>query len=433
MKIALLMTGNELMAGDTVDSNSSAIAKAVAQWGFDVDYKVTIGDDFELLCEEMSRLSDRYGVVIINGGLGPTGDDLTAEAMAKVCGVSLEENSEAKQHVESWCQGRSIEVSNANLKQAFLPAGAAVLHNPVGSAPGIACARANGWLLATPGVPGELKAMLDGSVKTVMQEKFPHATGSHIRRIKMFGIGESTVQQRVADEFTDWPKQVDLGFRAGLPLLEVKLTVDDEADLPLRDRCEARFCELFADSIIGENDDSLAQLVVDLLMQQSARIALAESCTGGHIAASLTSIPGVSAVFDAGIVSYANEAKQHFLGVSSKTIERFGVVSEPVVIEMAQGVLREARADFAIAVSGIAGPDGGTETKPVGTVCVAWGSANEMQSLEFLFPLGRQVFQPYVSAVVLDLMRRRLLGINELPNFLSSGGRFARSAGTKKS
>ena len=430
MKIALLMTGNELMAGDTVDSNSCAVSKAFAQWGFDVDYKVTIGDDFDLLCAEMDRLSDLYPLVLVNGGLGPTIDDLTSEAMAKVCGVSLKENPTAKDHVVTWCGGRSIEVSQANMKQAFLPEGSEVLHNPVGSAPGIACKKGEAWFFATPGVPSELKAMLEGSVKLKLISEFPHASGHYIRRIKLFGIGESTVQQTVVDQLPDWPAEVDLGFRAGLPLLEIKLTVASEELLGLRDQCEAKFTALFKDSIVGDDDDDLASLVIGLLQKKSARIALAESCTGGKIAAMLTSIAGASAVFDAGVVSYANAAKEHFLGVNPQTIESHGVVSEPVVIEMAQGILREARSDLAIAVSGIAGPDGGTANKPVGTVCIAWGGTEDMQSIEFCFPFGRQMFQTYVSAVALDLMRRKLSGIEELPEFLQPGGRFSKKRQT---
>ena len=426
MKIALLMTGNELMAGDTVDSNSSSIAKTLAQWGFDVDYKVTIGDDYKLLCDEMKRLSKLYSLVLINGGLGPTLDDLTAEAMANACEVDIEEHAQAKAHVVQWCKERKVALSDANLKQAFLPAGAEVVHNPVGSAPGIACRNKASWLLATPGVPSELKAMLESSIKELLDREFPHASGSHIRRIKMFGIGESTVQQRVNDQIPDWPDEVDFGFRAGLPLLEIKLTVDDEAHLPLRDRCEQQINSLFKDSIVGENDDSLAHLVVELLRGKQQKIALAESCTGGQIAAMLTSVAGASEVFDAGIVSYANFAKEEILGVNPGTIEDQGVVSESVVLEMAQGALRVAKADMAIAVSGIAGPGGARPGKPVGTVCLAWGDADNMQSLEFFFPLGRAYFQPYVSAVALDLIRRKLLGIDALPDFLDSGGRFAK-------
>lgn len=414
------------MAGDTVDSNSSVMAKELAQWGFDVAYKVTIGDDFELLCEEIKRLGSNYGLVLINGGLGPTVDDLTAQALATVCDVELEENPEAKAHVEHWCGERKVTLTKANLKQAFLPAGAEVVHNPIGSAPGIACRYKDSLLVATPGVPSELKAMLAGSVRALLERELPHTSGSHIRRLKLFGIGESTVQQRVEDELEDWPEQVDLGFRAGLPLLEIKLTVDDEQHLSLRDQCEEKFRELFADSLVGENDDSLAHLVYELLKSQGKKLALAESCTGGQIAAMLTTVPGVSAVFDAGIVSYANEAKSHFLGVQESTIEQYGVVSESVVVEMAQGVLREAKADYAIAVSGIAGPDGARPGKPVGTVCVAWGTHEKMQSLEFFFPLGRTYFQTLVSAVALDLIRRRLLGIEQLPDFLADGGRYAK-------
>jgi len=431
MEIALLMTGNEIMTGDTVDSNSSAIAKALSEFGFDVAYKVTIGDDLALLSEEIRRLSDRYPVVLINGGLGPTQDDLTAEAMAAACSVELEENHEAKAQVTEWCLRRQIKLTDANLKQCFMPAGGSVLLNPVGSAPGIAALRNNSWLVATPGVPSELKAMLRGSVVEHLRTKFPDARGRLIRRLKCFGVGESTVQQIVQDNADSWPPEVTLGFRAGLPLLELKLEIDDPLHLPLRDACEAKLNHWFADSMVGENDDSIAELVVKQLIEHRAKIAVAESCTGGQIAASITSVPNASQVFDAGIVSYANQVKIDLLGVDGSIIEDQGVVSEQVVLQMAHGALRRVGGTHAIAVSGIAGPGGGTEQKPVGTVCMAWGTSQNMHSVSFYFPYGRAFFQQMVSAIGLYLMRRFLLGVHDLPDFLSPGGRFAFAAKPK--
>ncbi len=427
MKIALLLTGNELMSGDTVDSNSSTIAKALVDHGFDVHYKTTVGDEFSLLCEEMERLWSRYELVVVNGGLGPTSDDLTAEAMASVAGEELTENEEAKRQVAAWCERRGIRVSAANLKQAMLPSSASVLHNPVGSAPGIALSKQGRSLVATPGVPGELVAMLEGSVLEYLKRAFPQQRGRLVRRLKTFGMGESAVQELVSRHAELWPERVTLGFRSGMPLLELKLEVDAESDLPQRDRAEALMNEWLGDSIVGENDDALPDLLVSLLHKSEAKLAVAESCTGGQIAAQLTSVPNASRVFDGGVVSYANAVKVNTLGVDPAIIEAHGVVSEPVVRQMAEGVLQEVGGTHAIAVSGIAGPGGGTPEKPVGTVCIAWGAADNLQTIEFCFPYGRALFQQYVSAIGLDLLRRCLLGQTEAPDFLRAGGRFARA------
>ena len=425
MKIALLLTGNELMSGDTIDSNSSVIAKALVDYGFDVYCKSTVGDEFELLCEEIERLWSRYPVVIINGGLGPTTDDLTAQAMAEVAGVELAEHAEAKAQVSAWCERRGIKLSPANMKQAILPLGAVVLQNPVGSAPGIALQIEKRSLIATPGVPGELKAMLERTIPDYLTQTYPEQKGRLVRRLKTFGMGESAVQEVVSRQANLWPERVTLGFRAGLPLLELKLEVEDESDLEQRDQAEALIREWLGDAVVGEDDDELAVMVVSRLMESGSKLAVAESCTGGQIAASLTSVPDASRVFDGGVVSYANEVKIKTLGVAQETINRHGVVSEAVVREMAAGVLREVGGTHAVAVSGIAGPEGGTEAKPVGTVCIAWGVPDDLQSIEFCFPYGRAMFQQYVSAIALDLIRRTLLGNNEPPRFLRAGGRFA--------
>ena len=433
MKIALLLTGNELMSGDTVDSNSSTIAKGLVDYGFDIFYKSTVGDDFDLLCEEIARLWKRYALVIVNGGLGPTSDDLTAEAMARVAGVDVAENEEAKEQVVGWCQRRGIGISEANLKQCMLPVGASVLKNPVGSAPGIALRDDGRAVIATPGVPSELKAMLQTSVLEYLREVFPTQKGRLVRRLKTFGMGESAVQEVVSRKAELWPERVTLGFRSGMPLLELKLEVEDEADLEQRNRAEALINEWLGDAIVGENDDALPDLVISLLTQSGSKLAVAESCTGGQIAASLTSVPNASKVFDGGIVSYANDVKIKTLGVEPSTIADCGVVSEPVVRQMAEGALKELGGSHAIAVSGIAGPGGGTETKPVGTVCIAWGAAEHLQTIEFCFPFGRAMFQQYVSAIALDLIRRSLLGHNEPPRFLQAGGRFGKSPASKPS
>jgi len=417
LKIALLLTGNELMTGDTVDSNSAMIAQSLAVQGFDVAHKVTVGDDIDLIVAELDKLAALYPVIIINGGLGPTIDDLTSEALSLLTGEPLVENTQALTHVNEWCERRGVAANAANLKQTLLPASATVLANPVGSAVGIALRYRDCLLLCTPGVPPELAAMLKGSVLSELQVSFPDASARLVRRLKLFGMGESSLQQIIVDQCPHWPSEVVVGFRAGAPLLELKLEIEDQAHLPLRDQCEVELRKVVGDFIVGENDDTLGAIVIGLLQQQNKQLTLAESCTGGMIASNVTAISGASSVFGAGFVSYSNAIKSSVLGVDADLIETHGAVSEPVARAMAEGALERSAAHCAIAVTGIAGPDGGTDDKPVGSVWVAWGGMGSINAHLFHYPVGRKMFQTMVSALALDLLRRYLLGSTDVPNY----------------
>jgi nicotinamide-nucleotide amidase len=416
--IQLLLTGNEVMSGDTIDSNSAMIAQCLAEQGLGVTRKVTLGDDPEALKRELADLAARSDVVIVNGGLGPTVDDLTAEILAAVAAVPLEEHPEARAHVESWCGRRGAAVNAANLKQAILPAGCTVVPNPVGSAVGFQFAIGDCLVICTPGVPGELRQMLD-TVLANMAAHLGEFTPGSVLRLQTFGIGESTAQQLIADAGIDWPPEVELGFRAGAPQMEIKLTVSDRTHEPLQLQCRERIRDLFGDHIIGEGDTSMAARVLELLQDSGKTLATAESCTGGLIASMLTRVPGSSAGFHAGFVTYSDDIKHSVLGVSEKTLAEYGAVSEAVVIEMARGALSRASADYAIAVSGIAGPEGGSSEKPVGTVWVAWGSQDDIRTRGLCWPVERTLFQTMIAAAGLDMMRRTLLGLDSEPRYFS--------------
>lgn len=417
-RLQLLLTGNELMAGQTVDSNSAMIAEQLNTIGFSISRKVTLGDDFDALVREMDSQSRDSEILIVNGGLGPTVDDLTAAALAKLTGVELCEHAEARSHLEQWCEYRRIQLNQSNLKQAFLPAGCVIIPNPVGSAVGFYMQHNQCLILCTPGVPSELRGMLRDTVLGLISEHFPGHTRPRILRFQTFGLGESTLQQMIIQAFPDWPEQVQLGFRAGLPQLEVKLSIDDPAHSELLHQYRDKLYGLIGDYIIGTDSTTLAESVVSQLTQQNATITTAESCTGGLVAASLTEVPGASAVFEAGYVTYSNAMKHQLLGVGTELLDRCGAVSEEVVRAMLLGALERSAADMGIAVSGIAGPDGGTESKPVGTVWIAWGSAQNLSTKCLQFNGSRRWFQSMVTATTLDLTRRLLAGIDTEPRYL---------------
>jgi len=418
IRIQLLLTGNELMSGVTTDSNSAMIAETLAAINMSIYRKVTVGDDMDLLVNEIQHLSKHSDVLMINGGLGPTIDDLTASALAAASSLPLEQHPQALDHVQSWCQRVNAQLSAANLKQALLPRGVGILDNPVGSAVGFSLTLNNCLILCTPGVPSELEAMLDVAIVPLLKKTFPHAKTAIIERLHFFGIGEANLQQKVDDEIKNWPKSVELSFRAGAPTLEIKLTIFSQEHVAAQQQCKQWLYDLFGDFIVAEGKDTLASALVSLLKTNNKKITFAESCTGGKMASLLTEVSGASEVFEAGFVTYSNDIKTKIINVSQETLEQYGAVSEPVTKQMLLGALQKSAADYGVAVSGIAGPDGGSKEKPVGTVCIAWGTSTKNQSCTLLVTRPRKMFQLMVAATGFDLIRRHILELNhEAPYF----------------
>jgi len=413
MKIALLLTGDELMSGDIVDSNSAEMAQMFFEIGLDIDCKVTVGDDRQALAYYMEHLSKSHDVLIVNGGLGPTQDDLTAEILAGVAGLPLAEHPEALAHLQHWCAQRGFELSPANHKQAILPAGCSIVPNRRGSAVGFSLTLNNCQIITTPGVPSELRIMLREEIMPMLQA---HAQdGILFDKMMTFGLGESRIQQMVSDQLAPWPSALDLGFRAGMPLLEVKLRSHNQPEL--HQEYLGKLKSLLGDHVVAEGRGHLPTVVVELLKQRGESITTAESCTGGRIASDITSVAGSSAVFEAGFVTYSNAMKTTMLGVSPSTLERHGAVSQQVVEEMVNGALDNSGATWGIAVSGIAGPDGGSEEKPVGTVWMAWGKKDNIKTQRLHLRFDRNGFQRLATAICLDLIRRELLGIERAASY----------------
>ena len=416
VQVALLLTGNELMSGDTVDSNSSRIALALGAHKIGVGKKITVGDDPTLLSDSLMDLCASADVVIINGGLGPTEDDLTAELVAEVAGQALVNHPRAIEHLEEWCERRGLELNASNLKQALLPEGADLVANPIGSAVGFALEVNGALVITTPGVPVELTAMLP-EICDRIATRVGGGT-AFIRRLQTFGIGESTIQELVNARTDDWPNGVTLGFRSGLPQLELKLQVDDASLLDNRDDAENLLHELIGDHIIGYDDEQLAMSLQRALLDRQMSVTAAESCTGGLIASLITREAGSSQVFGSGFVTYSNTAKHSMLGVPEASLAQHGAVSEPVVRAMLAGALERSGSDIGIAVSGIAGPGGGSDDKPVGTVWIAWGTKAHHRAIRLQVPGSRERFQILVAAIGLDIMRRQVLELPPIPHYI---------------
>lgn len=417
--IALLLTGNELMTGDIVDSNSAWIAQTLLEYGWPISYKVTVGDQLETLVEQIRSLHAHYDIVIVNGGLGPTVDDLTAEALGVAMSEPLEEHPQARAHLEDFAEKRAIQLSAANLKQALLPRGSFVLANPVGTAVGFGVKSGTGNVYCTPGVPHELKRMLVDQIIPDIQQDFPCNRQPRRIRMRVFGYGESGLQQLLSEAFPDWPESIDIGFRASMPMLELKLQIADASDSSLLDCWAEKVRELLGPHLVTEDQRDLAKVLGDVLQEKSLQFTCAESCTGGMVASQMTRVAGISSVFEAGFVTYSNRMKTAMLGVSETMLERHGAVSEAVVVAMLRGALQKSGAQLGVAISGVAGPGGGSEEKPVGTVWLAWGSLNSMFAAAFYIPGSRERFQRWVTALALDLCRRHALGLNSEPVYVS--------------
>ncbi len=417
MNIQLLLTGNELMNGDVVDSNSAMVADELKQLGLQIQRKVTVGDAMDVLVEELQHLSKSADMLLVNGGLGPTTDDLTAEALAQLCGVALAEHPEARAHLQHWADTRGLVLNAANLKQAMLPAGARVVPNSRGTAVGFAMHHNNCEIICTPGVPHELRAMLNETIVPQLDGQVSEAQKLLLNRYHTFGQGESNLQQWIADKLPDFPAEVELGFRAGAPTLEVKIQTPAQLADIHQQACQ-QLTALIGDYIVAQESGSLAATLIDELKRRNQTITFAESCTGGLISAMLTAEPGSSAVFEAGFITYANRIKSQLVGVNPADLEQHGAVSEPVVRQMAEGALAASGADYVAAVSGIAGPEGGSEEKPVGTVWIAWGSTGNIHTARLHYPYRRKMFQTMVAGAALDLVRREIMNIDSAPRYL---------------
>lgn len=405
----LINTGTELLLGNVVNTNAAWIGQGLFSVGWRVSRQTVVPDGNAIL-DAMREASSRSGVVLVSGGLGPTSDDITREALAELYGVPLEENSEVLQGLNRYFEERGREMVPANLKQAMVPQGAEVLWNRHGTAPGLWMPARFGEglpdMILLPGPPGELRPMMEEFV--LPRLAVCAGEGREIMKsVKMSGIGESDLHHLIDRDLALIPG-LEWGYCARSGEVDVRLigkeSVVSEASAVLSDK---------VGKYAVSNDGSLMEeVLVRELAARGKTVATAESCTGGLIAKRLTDVSGASSVFHYGWVTYVNEAKERELGVSPDLLEAYGPVSEPVAGAMAEGALFHSGADMAVAVSGFAGPDGGTPEKPVGTVCIAWacrGRATEVKTL--FFPNGRDLFRQRVAQLALTGLLMILRGL----------------------
>ena len=426
MNVELINTGSELMLGRVLNTHSQWLCRRLADLGHVVTRQVAIADDGKKIQSAVAESLARADLVITTGGLGPTSDDLTRELIAELLGKKLVENKDVLAHIEDFFAKRGRPPPAKTTVETFIPEGALFFLNPTGTAPGLAMRVAGDgnklrppssitnspssrWLIMLPGPPRELRPMFDAAVVPLLKREFP-ADIFICRTLRSTGIGESRVQEMVEGGLSPLVKRgLEVGYCARPGAVDVRLAASGATAEKLVHEGGAVVQKILGENIFGLDADEIENVVVRLLTEKKKTLALAESCTGGCLAQRVTDVPGASAVFPGGVVVYANSAKENFLGVHAETLTKHGAVSEAVAHEMAGGAREKFGADFALAVTGIAGPGGGTPEKPVGTVFVALASAAGVEVKKFLNVWERAVFKQVTATQALEMLRRRLV------------------------
>ena len=407
----ILTIGDELLRGEIVDTNKSFLSERLLSLDIETRHQTSVGDDPHDMIDAFRRAAERSDYVLVSGGLGPTRDDLTAETLAAAFGRQLVLDEAALGAIRAFFRGIGREMTRNNESQAYFPEGAEVLPNPIGTAPGFLAVERGSCFFCMPGVPRELHRMTD---EQVLPRIAARRGGGRVVRsalLRTFGMGESTLDAELADIAASG--DVSLGFRTAFPdnYLRPIARADsaEEADANLARVCAA-VRERLGALVYGQGDETLDAVVGRLLRDRGKTIAVAESCTGGLVAERITDNPGSSAYFLGGVVAYANSAKTALLGVSEALLAEHGAVSDSVARAMAEGARERFGADFGVATTGISGPEGGTEAKPVGTVYVALAGAEGTHCEHFVFSLDRIRHRQLTAQIGLDWVRRALLG-----------------------
>lgn len=416
MKIEMISTGEEVLSGQIVDTNAAWFANVLMDNGLELQRRTTVGDRMEDLIDIFQERSKQADVILINGGLGPTTDDLSAEAAAEAMGVNLVEHTGWLEHLESWFANRGRTMPESNYKQCLLPDSAILVDNPVGSAPGFRLKLNNAWLFFTPGVPYEFKRMVEEQFLAFVQETFGVTDPTRLAKLVTIGHGESTL----ADQLTALPVPpgITLGYRPSPPIVEIKVFARGSAAIQAMDDYVFQVKEALGTAIVTDRFSSIAEEVHTLLVEQQQTLAIAESCTGGMLTSQLVDFAGSSDYLLGGLVTYANAAKESILGVATDTLAARGAVSLETAAEMAIGARRQLGSHYALATTGIAGPDGGTDDKPVGLVVIALCDGEQcwVQAVR-LVNRTRTLVRIMTCAVAHDMLRRRLLGENPIVDY----------------
>lgn len=410
MRAEIISVGTEILLGDIVNTNTQFLAKELASIGIEVYRQEVVGDNQDRLLGILEEALNRSDMVITTGGLGPTNDDLTKETACKFFNMNLELHQESLKALEEYFFKMERKITESNYKQVYFPKEAIVLQNPNGTAPGAILEKNNKYIVILPGPPREMKPMYLNHVKPYLIKKGDGIIESKV--VRVLGIGESMAAEKlkkfiengVNPTVAPYAKEEDVIFR-----ITAKAESQKEA-LKLIEPVKNQIEEILGQDVYGEGEETTIEMVVgDLLIKNNLKISTAESCTGGMIASRLVSVSGISDVFLEGAVTYANEAKVRTLNVKEETLKKYGAVSEETAREMAEGMAKRTGSDIAVVTTGIAGPGGGTEEKPVGLVYIGLYYKGEVYVYKNVFNGNRQKVRTKATVTALDMVRRKIL------------------------
>jgi nicotinamide-nucleotide amidase len=406
----VITIGDEILYGQIVDTNSQWISSELDKIGVRVLRKTSVGDNREEIIRIFEEAESRSSIILITGGLGPTSDDITKATLADYFNSSLILNRKALIEVTQFFKSKGIDLSELNRQQAFLPEACEMIPNKSGTAPGMWFEKNNKIFISMPGVPFEMKAMMALSVIPKIKERFQTPVIYH-KVIRTVGIGESFIAEKIHDIEISLPENIKLAYLPSLGEVKLRLTASGNDPQELKTLVEIEVLKLkkiIGEYIYGFDDQPLEKVIGDLMLKNRMTIASAESCTGGYIAYVLTTIPGSSEYFIGSVVAYQNKVKKEILEVKEETLEKYGAVSEQTVREMAEGVRKKFGTNIGVSSSGIAGPGGGTDEKPVGTVWIALALENETITKKLMLGNDRDINVKRTTIAVFNLIRQSL-------------------------
>jgi nicotinamide-nucleotide amidase len=409
--IEIINTGSELMLGYVLNTHQQWLCRQLSERGYVVVRQVAVDDSAPAIQAAVREALARTSLIIVTGGLGPTSDDRTRDLIAALLDRRLREDPTIVAHIESFFGKRKRPMPVSTRVQALVPEGGTVLKNEHGTAPGLVMEHERGLLIMLPGPPRELRPMFLKQVMPLIEGRYGKPANFGCVVLKTTGIGESFVEQQIAPALAPLVERgLEIGYCARVGEVDVRFVARSAGAEALITEAEKIARQQLRSFIYGKEPEQFEAVIVRLLTEKHKTLALAESCTGGYIANRITNISGASAVFLGGLVTYSNEAKEKFLGVQRSTLDQNGAVSEPVAREMAEGARRQTGADYAIAVTGIAGPTGGIPEKPVGTVFIALATPARTEVKKMLNQYDRETFKFLTSQQALDLLRQELTG-----------------------
>ncbi|MEO0009481.1 MAG: competence/damage-inducible protein A [candidate division WOR-3 bacterium] len=404
MECELIVIGDELLRGSVIDTNSAFIARRLAELGIGIKRVVRVGDDEKDIQLALAESLTRVRLIIITGGLGPTDDDRTLMAVCGLINRPLRMDSALRKRIQLIFEKRKVKMPKLAEKQAYVPQGVTVFPNPIGMVPGMAIEHQGSIIILLPGVPQEVEALFNDGIVDYLKNKIVNRERIYTALVRTFGLIESQLAPKLEKNLKKFFR-VQIGYYPSVSGLDLVFSGPDEFSVK---NCASFAAKLLGDNVYALSDKSLVQIVGELLRKNRLTVATAESCTGGLVGDLITSVPGSSDYFRGGIIAYANDIKVNLLGVSKLTLERYGAVSQETVNEMLKGVIRITGADCAVAVSGIAGPGGGTKSKPVGWVYIGVLAGKKKRVLRCIFSGTRSLIKQRAAWTAIDQLRRIL-------------------------